>query len=510
MPVEKRQKTSARGSQHRNVRAGSVGFRIAAAIRRRLLAFGSFLERSGERAIRLSLFRAGEFLKHPLPRRVRVHPTLATRTTGIAVAAIAHKLTPALEERGILRSLRRRRRSLEGDLRQLGREPERAMPAVIAALLSVAIAASLLPGPSVDARTQALDDGGLSLGASADYEPTFTTEWGGTESPDRFANDGITASNTVADGVLIGDVAVGSTFSMRATEVVTQASEPVVATTAIDGPIFLDDGTLALPAAIDIVVADGRDHVLIHVVTRGETLVAIARRYKITSMELIWSNGLQSADNPAAGKRLRVPDTKGIVVIVREHETLKSIAAKYRVTPSTIRTYNKLKTADLVIGMVLVLPGGRGSALPTFTRNDGLIGYTGPVPSVYSGVKFRYPVPGGRYVRGFTRTHLGMDISNSYGASIVAAGDGVVVFTGWRNNCGGYQVIIAHGSNLYSGYYHLSGIVASTGQKVTRGTRIGRIGQTGCATGPHLHFVVARGFPLAGSSTLYNPARFLP
>ena len=510
MPDVKRQKTSARGSKHRNVRAGSPTFRLAAAIRRRLLAFGAFLERSGERAIRLSLFRAGEFLKRPLPRRVRVHPTLAARTTGIAVAAIVHKVTPALEERGILRSLRRRRRSLDSGLRALGREPERAMPAVIAGLLSVAIIASLLPGPTVDARTQALNDGGMSVGAEAAYEPTFTTEWGGTENPDRFASDGIAESAAVNDGVLIGEAATESTFSMRATEVIAQAPDPVVATSAIDGPIFLDDGTLELPAAIDIVVADGRDHVLIHVVARGETLAAIAKRYKISSMELIWSNGLQSADNPAVGKRLRVPDTRGIVVTVREHETLKSIASKYRVTPSVIRTYNKLKTADLVLGMVLVLPGGRGPALPTFTRGDGLIGYTGPIPAVYSGVKFRYPVPGGRYVRGFTRTHLGMDISNAYGAPIVAAGDGVVVFTGWRNNCGGYQVIVAHGSNLYTGYYHLSGILATTGQKVTRGTRIGRMGQTGCATGPHLHFVVSRGFPLAGSSTLYNPARFLP
>lgn len=510
MPDVKRQKTSARGPKHRNVRAGSPTFRLVAAIRRRLLAFGSFLERSGERAIRLSLFRAGEFLKRPLPRQIRVHPTLAARTTGIAVAAIAHKVTPALEERGILRSLRRRRRSLDSRLRKLRREPERAMPAVIAGLLSVAIIASLLPGPTVDARAQALDDGGMSVGMGAAYEPTFTTVWGGTDSPDRLTSDGATENLAVSDGVLIGETATESTFSMRATEVVVQAPDSVVATTAIDGPIFLDDGTLELPAAIDIVVADGRDHVLIHVVARGETLAAIAKRYKISSMELIWSNGLQSADNPAVGKRLRVPDTRGIVITVREHETLKSIASKYRVTPTTIRTYNKLKVVDLVLGMVLVLPGGRGAALPTFTRPDGLIGYTGPLPAVYSGVKFRYPVPGGRYVRGFTRSHLGMDISNAYGASVVAAGDGVVVFTGWRNNCGGYQVIIAHGSNLYTGYYHLSGIVASTGQKVTRGTRIGRMGQTGCATGPHLHFVVSRGFPLAGSSTLYNPARFLP
>ena len=509
MPDVKRQKTSARGSKHRNVRAGSPTFRLAAAIRRRLLAFGSLLERSGERAIALSLFRAGEFLKHPLPRRIRVHPTLAARTTGIAVAAIAHKVTPVLEERGILRSLRHHRRSLDSGLRRLGREPERAMPAVIAGLLSVAIIASLLPGPTIDARSQALNDGGMSAGMSAAYEPTFATEWGGTESPDRLASDGITKNSVVSDGVLIGEVATESTFSMRVTEVVAQAPGPVVATSAIDGPIFLDDGTLELPAAIDIVVADGRDHVITHVVARGETLAAIAKRYKISSMELIWSNGLQSAANPPAGKLLRVPDTRGIIVTVREHETLKSIASKYRITPSAIRTYNKLKTSDLVLGMILVLPGGRGAALPTYTTG-GQTGYTGPIPSVYNGMKFRYPVPGGRFVRGLSRTHFGMDISQGFGSPAVAAADGVVVLTGWRNNCGGNQIVIAHGSNLYTGYYHLSGISVSTGQKVTRGTRIGRIGQTGCATGPHLHFSVSRGFPLARGSVFYDPARFLP
>jgi murein DD-endopeptidase MepM/ murein hydrolase activator NlpD len=343
----------------------------------------------------------------------------------------------------------------------------------------------------------------------AELEQTFTTEWGGTESPDRFASDGITENFAVSDGVLIGEIATESTFSMRATEVIAQSSDPVVATSAADGPIFLDDGTLELPAAIDIVVADGRDHVIIHVVARGETLAVIAKRYKISSMELIWSNGLQSAANPPVGKRLRVPDTRGIIVTVREHETLKSIASKYRVTPSSIRTYNKLKTADLVLGMILVLPGGRGAALPTYTTG-GQTGYTGPIPSVYSGLKFRYPVPGGRFVRGLSRTHFGMDISQGYGSPTVAAADGVVVLTGWRNNCGGNQIVIAHGSNLYTGYYHLSGISVSTGQKVTRGTRIGRIGQTGCATGPHLHFSVSRGFPLARGSVFYDPARFLP
>lgn len=48
--------------------------------------------------------------------------------------------------------------------------------------------------------------------------------------------------------------------------------------------------------------------------------------------------------------------------------------------------------------------------------------------------------------------------------------------TGWVNNCGGNQVVIAVGSNLYTGYYHMSKILVSPGQKIARGQQIGKLG----------------------------------
>ena len=54
----------------------------------------------------------------------------------------------------------------------------------------------------------------------------------------------------------------------------------------------------------------------------------------------------------------------------------------------------------------------------------------------------------------------------------------------------GNSVVIAHGGGISSAYYHLSETLVAEGDKVERGARIGKVGQTGRATGPHLHLSV--------------------
>ena len=493
------------------VRPGALSFRLLAAVRRQAITLLRALESAGDRALSLSLFRAGEFLRHPLPRRVRVHPKLRERTSGLAAAAILHRLTPRLEEWGVIRFLSRRRTGLTKRLTGLQRAPEHAAPIGIALLLGIAIVASILPGPAVDQRARALDDGAFT-GASEALEPITPALWGSAVDPDRSVATG--DSNAVAlAGVGTDDPLAPGALGWRPIEAARDASVVVNAsadTALFDGPRILEDGTMLLPAAVDLNILDGRAHVQIHVVQKGQTLAQIAKLYNIGLMDVVWSNRLPSTSNPPAGRRLKIPDTKGYVHVVAEHETLKSIANASRVSLTKIMSYNGLRSSDVVLGMVLVLPGGRGPALPTYQASGQSYAYNGPLPQIYSGMTFRYPVPGGRFVRGFFRGHDGMDISQATGAPILAAAAGVVVRTGWVNNCGGNQVVIAVGSNLYTGYYHLSRILVSPGQKIARGQQIGKIGETGCTTGPHLHFSVSRGYPLASGSTFYNPARFLP
>jgi murein DD-endopeptidase MepM/ murein hydrolase activator NlpD len=85
--------------------------------------------------------------------------------------------------------------------------------------------------------------------------------------------------------------------------------------------------------------------------------------------------------------------------------------------------------------------------------------------------------------------HSGIDIEASTGTPVRAAGDGEV--TGNSMGAGyGRQIVLNHGHDLLTVYGHLSALAVVPGQHVTRGQVIGYVGQTGRATGPHLHYEV--------------------
>jgi len=83
--------------------------------------------------------------------------------------------------------------------------------------------------------------------------------------------------------------------------------------------------------------------------------------------------------------------------------------------------------------------------------------------------------------------HEGYDIAAEAGNPVVAANAGVVVLAQeWKVR--GNAVIVDHGMGVYSGYYHLSEINVTPGQRVTKGQLLGIVGESGLATGPHLHW----------------------
>jgi len=85
--------------------------------------------------------------------------------------------------------------------------------------------------------------------------------------------------------------------------------------------------------------------------------------------------------------------------------------------------------------------------------------------------------------------HSGIDIDAPYGSPVRAAADGEV--TGETMGAGyGRQIVLDHGHDVITLYGHLSALAVVPGQRVTRGEVIGYVGQTGRATGPHLHYEV--------------------
>lgn len=85
--------------------------------------------------------------------------------------------------------------------------------------------------------------------------------------------------------------------------------------------------------------------------------------------------------------------------------------------------------------------------------------------------------------------HQGLDIVADLGTPVIAAADGRVSFVGWQKGLG-KLVTVDHGNGYKSSYGHLSVILVQDHQEVRRGEVIGRVGNTGYSTGPHLHYEI--------------------
>lgn len=120
----------------------------------------------------------------------------------------------------------------------------------------------------------------------------------------------------------------------------------------------------------------------------------------------------------------------------------------------------------------------------------------------YSGGKMGWPAPG--YTRitsefGYRihpilkvkKLHTGLDVGVPTGGNIVAASDGMVIYSG---SLGGYgnTIMIDHGGGIVTLYAHNSSLAVKEGANVKRGQLIARAGSTGMSTGPHLHFEVRK------------------
>jgi peptidoglycan hydrolase-like protein with peptidoglycan-binding domain len=121
----------------------------------------------------------------------------------------------------------------------------------------------------------------------------------------------------------------------------------------------------------------------------------------------------------------------------------------------------------------------RGSPGGT-TPVSGPVRLLRPVPGPI-GDRFGAPRKGGR-------RHTGLDFPVGAGTTVRAAGVGVTEFAGWNSGGYGNLVVVRHRLGYTTWYAHLSTITSYVGEQVSGGTRLGYVGATGHATGPHLHF----------------------
>ena len=212
-----------------------------------------------------------------------------------------------------------------------------------------------------------------------------------------------------------------------------------------------------------------------HVVEQGQTLFRISQAYGVKVAALLEANHLKASVPLKVGQRLFIPGATG---------------AK-KVEPYQALTPQQRESLELSLREEVVPPPPSEPPRP-HVRTDGdfLWPIVGPINSPF----------GPRW----GKFHAGIDIGSPSYQEVVASADGEVIYAGDTKAALGKAIVLQHGNGFRTVYAHLSILIAHEGDTVRQGQAIGGVGDTGHATGPHLHFEVRRnGAPV-------NPEDYLP
>ena len=125
--------------------------------------------------------------------------------------------------------------------------------------------------------------------------------------------------------------------------------------------------------------------------------------------------------------------------------------------------------------------------------------YASPLPEAAVSSEFGYRE---HPVQGEERFHYGVDLAAESGTPVACFADGSVTAVGESSSYGKY-LIVAHEGGYATLYAHCSAVTVSSGSAVKRGQEIAKVGETGMATGPHLHFELHEG------SSYLNPIYYV-
>lgn len=257
--------------------------------------------------------------------------------------------------------------------------------------------------------------------------------------------------------------------------------------------------------ATAVVEAVARTEVITYVVQAGDIVGSIAQRFGVSSDSIVWAN-TKLEGNPdllQIGQVLLIPPVSGVLHTVQKGDTLEAISKRYKASIEDIMAcpMNKLTDAQILIeGQLLMVPGGQKPYVPRVVSS-----WSGPIPqnaAKGTGV-LGWPTTG-IITQSYWNLHRAIDIAWQRGTAVIAADSGFVIEVG--NSPGGYgiYVVIDHGNGLQTWYAHLDAVYVSKGQSVSKGQKLGPMGNTGKSTGPHLHFEVRK------NGVQMNPLNYLP
>ncbi len=275
-----------------------------------------------------------------------------------------------------------------------------------------------------------------------------------------------------------------------------------------------DSETAKTPAKSDAVAfinqlrkKDNKWHLTVHKIKKGDFIWLIARRYKTDYKYILQVNNITDPKMLTIGKTLLIPNKNGITYKVGKKDSLNSIAKKYGVSANNISCVNNFKKGKLPVGKTIFIPDGHHIAVASTTSKK-----KGSKARVAKSKRiFLWPLRGkitssfGRRRDPLTKSrrfHTGLDIGVPIGTPIKAAGEGKVIFSGWKDGYGNV-IIIEHKNNFITVYAHNKRNLVKEEDTVQAGQEIAQSGMTGSVTGAHLHFEVRK------NMTPLNPLRFL-
>lgn len=272
------------------------------------------------------------------------------------------------------------------------------------------------------------------------------------------------------------------------------------------------------------------------VVSKGDTLYSLARRYDIPVKLLIANNDLSPPYILLSGQTLRVPPARWHTVAAGE--SLSTVARRYGLNTESLAQENVLSLPYVVrVGQTLILPSGKKisakepssrkvsaalspNALPRQTAKASSSVAPNVTPKSsradmaalsgagrYQGGGFIWPIRG-KIVGAFGPSGTGLrndgiNIAAPAGTSVQASDKGVVAYAGKGIKGFGNLILLKHNNGWMTAYAHNAEILVQRGDAVRRGQKIARVGATGNVSRPQLHFEIRKG------SQALDPQKYL-
>jgi len=185
-----------------------------------------------------------------------------------------------------------------------------------------------------------------------------------------------------------------------------------------------------------------------HVVERHQTLYRICKTYRVDMEKVASMNGISDPRKIEVGQRIFIPGARRVLEV------------------------------DVVIDDVVTESGEKERGKPEWPRPDYIWPVKGRLSDLFEGAE--------------DKRHQGVDIVSPLGTPIKAAGSGRVIYSGNTIRGYGNLIILRHSDDYVTVYAHHQVNLVEEGVWVERGQVIGKVGNTGRATGPHLHFEIRK------------------